>query len=238
MAKVIERPEDLAGIVRGLQSQGKIVVFTNGVFDLLHVGHVRSLRDARSRGDFLVVGVNTDESVEQFKGPGLPLNPLAERIEVLEAVSLIDYITTISDPTADNVLRILRPDLHAKGTDYTEETVPERATVIGYGGRVVIVGDPKTHSTTGLIRRIQSMAPRGSGGASGAVALQPKPEKPAKAAAGRGVAPARASARNVYTGRAKVRVKVASPAKKAPGARAGNKRARSRKVAKVAARRR
>ncbi|MBI1850497.1 MAG: adenylyltransferase/cytidyltransferase family protein [Planctomycetes bacterium] len=199
MAKIIENPKDLEGIVRGLQTQGKVVVFTNGVFDLLHVGHVRSLRDAKSRGDFLVVGVNTDESVKQFKDPNLPVNPLAERLEVLEQISMIDYITTIAEPTADSVLKILRPDLHAKGTDYTEATVPERATVLGYGGRVVIVGDPKAHSTSDIIRRIQGMASRR---ATPPIAPTPKTGEATKSHS------PRAHSSKVYAGKAKVKVKV------------------------------
>jgi D-glycero-beta-D-manno-heptose 1-phosphate adenylyltransferase len=206
MVKIVEKAEDLAGIVRGLQSQGKVIVFTNGVFDLLHVGHVRALRDAKSRGDFLVVGVNTDESVKSYKDPTLPVNPLAERLEVLEQLSMIDYLTTIPEPTADSVLKLLRPDLHAKGTDYTEESVPERATVLGYGGRVVIVGDPKSHSTSSIIRRIRESAPRRPSSASPA----PKAaDAPAKTHA------PRSQSSKVYPGKAKVKVEV-RPRKAAP----------------------
>jgi rfaE bifunctional protein nucleotidyltransferase chain/domain len=150
----VESREDLRQIVRGLQSQGKRTVFTNGVFDLLHVGHVRSLVDARSRGDFLVVAVNSDAAARSLKGAGLPIHPLKERIEVLCALECVDYVTVLDDATADDLLSYLRPSIHAKGTDYTPDTVPERETVLGYGGEIVIVGDPKDHSTTGLLDKI------------------------------------------------------------------------------------
>lgn len=150
----VESREDLRQIVRGLQSQGKRTVFTNGIFDLLHVGHVRSLVDARSRGDFLVVAVNSDAAARSLKGAGLPIHPLKERIEVLCALECVDYVTVLDDATADDLLTYLRPSIHAKGTDYTPDTVPERETVLGYGGEIVIVGDPKEHSTTSLLDKI------------------------------------------------------------------------------------
>jgi rfaE bifunctional protein nucleotidyltransferase chain/domain len=218
MAKIVERAEDLAGVIRGLQSQGKVVVFTNGVFDLLHVGHLRALKDAKSRGDFLVVGVNTDDSVKRFKDPNLPVNPLAERLEVLESLSMIDYLTPISDPTADNLLKVLRPDLHAKGTDYTEETVPERATVLAYGGRTIIVGDAKAHSTTDLIRKIQGMVPRKAGNSSSSgssASAKPQPKASVSKPSASRPSPSKVQSKNVYAGKARVRIKVA-PAKAAP----------------------
>ncbi len=222
MAKIIERAEDLAGILRGLQSQGKIIVFTNGAFDLLHVGHIRSLKDAKLRGDFLIVGVNTDESVKRYKDPSLPVHPLAERIEVLEALTMIDYITTIPEPTADAVLRTLRPDLLAKGTDYTEESVPERATVLGYGGRIIIVGDPKTHSTRDLIKKIQGMTTR-------TAAAKALPSPPVA----RATKPSRTTTsggKEIYVGKTRVRVKV-RPVKR-PHAAAARKPARRRVAAR------
>jgi rfaE bifunctional protein nucleotidyltransferase chain/domain len=128
---------------------------TNGGFDLLHVGHVRSLRDARSRGDALVVALNSDRSVCAYKGPGHPIHPETERAEVLCALACVDLVTIFDDPTVDRLLRLLRPDVHAKGTDYTKETVPERATAAELGIEVAIVGDPKDHSSRGLIERIR-----------------------------------------------------------------------------------
>ncbi len=138
----------LRHIISGLQAEGKTVVFTNGVFDLLHVGHVRALVDARSRGDCLVLGVNSDASVQALKDPDLPLVPEGERAEILCALSCVDYVTLFTDRSADGILLALKPDIHCKGTDYTEATVPERETVLSFGGRIAIVGDPKDHSST------------------------------------------------------------------------------------------
>lgn len=157
MGIFIEDREDLFLIIRGLKSQGKTVVFTNGAFDLLHVGHVRSLGDARSRGDYLVVAVNSDASVRKLKGTGLPVNNLKERVEVLCALTCVDYVTVFNETTADDILSYLKPSIHAKGTDYSEETVPERETVLGYGGQIAIVGDPKKHSTTKIIDKIRNL---------------------------------------------------------------------------------
>lgn len=154
MGVVIEHREDLRLIIKGLQSQGKSVVFTNGVFDLLHVGHIRSLIDARSRGDFLVIAVNSDASVRKLKGPQLPVIPWKERAELLTALECVDYVTVLEEHTADDLLEYLKPNVHAKGTDYTPETVPERETVLGYGGDIAIVGDPKKHSTTNILGRV------------------------------------------------------------------------------------
>ncbi len=161
MARFVEDREDLRQIVKGLQLQGKKVVFTNGVFDLLHVGHVRSLKDARSRGDYLVIAVNSDASARELKGEHLPVNPLKERIEVLSALACVNYITVIKERTADILLSMVRPNIHAKGTDYTVETVPERETVLSYGGSIAIVGDPKDHSTTTLLAKIGLLAKKG-----------------------------------------------------------------------------
>ena len=155
--------EELARIVRRLQAEGRTVVFTNGAFDLLHVGHVRALVDARSRGGALVVAVNSDLSVSAAKGPGRPLVPEAERVEILCALACVDYTTLFDDPKVDRLLLALKPDVHAKGTDYTEETVPERATVLSYGGRIAIVGDPKDHSTSAFRERLLAAARRRPG---------------------------------------------------------------------------
>jgi rfaE bifunctional protein nucleotidyltransferase chain/domain len=129
------------------RAAGQRVIFTSGCFDLLHVGHVRSLRAARELGDRLVVGLNSDASVRGLKGEGRPYFPARERAEVLAALSVVDWIVIVEDLTMDRVLGQLRPHIFAKGTDYTPATIPERATVLAYGGELAIVGDPKTRST-------------------------------------------------------------------------------------------
>jgi rfaE bifunctional protein nucleotidyltransferase chain/domain len=126
---------------------GQTVVFTSGCFDLLHVGHVRSLRAARALGDRLVIALNTDGSVRALKGDARPYFPQEERAEVLSALDMVDGIVLVEDVTMDRLLARFRPAVFAKGTDYTEQTIPERETVLGYGGRLAIVGDPKTRSS-------------------------------------------------------------------------------------------
>jgi rfaE bifunctional protein nucleotidyltransferase chain/domain len=136
--------------------QGKCVVFANGCFDILHAGHVRYLAGARALGDLLVVGVNSDRQVAGLKGPGRPIMPEAVRAEIVAALEAVDLVTIFDESTVEVLLLALKPDIHAKGTDYTEETVPEREVVRSYGGRVAIVGDPKDHSTSELIARLGS----------------------------------------------------------------------------------
>jgi rfaE bifunctional protein nucleotidyltransferase chain/domain len=146
--------EMLVPVVEGRRQAGEAVVFANGCFDVLHVGHIRYLQGARALGDFLVVGLNSDVSVRRLKGPGRPLMPENERAEILAALSCVDYLVIFNEPTAERLLRALRPDIHCKGSDYTEDNVPEREVVLSYGGRVAIVGDPKDHSTRDLIKEI------------------------------------------------------------------------------------
>jgi len=134
-------------------SPGMRIVLANGCFDLLHVGHVRYLSDARARGDFLVVALNTDASVSTLKGSGRPIMPLDERAEVVAALASVDRVTSFAEPTLEATLRALRPDVHAKGTDYTEGTVPETDVDRELGIEVAICGDPKEHSSTELIER-------------------------------------------------------------------------------------
>ena len=153
--KIVPEAKALAGILQGLRSQGKSVVLTNGVYDLLHVGHVRCLEDARARGDFLVVAVNSDESAEAIKGKGHPVVPVEERMEVLSALWFVDYVTTFDEPTADAVLELLKPDTYAKGTEYQGKALPEKDTLKQLGVKPVFVGDKKTHSTTKLIQKIK-----------------------------------------------------------------------------------
>ena len=147
--------EELARLVAEARRAGKRVVFTNGGFEILHVGHVRSLRDARSRGDLLVVAVNSDASIRKNKGKGRPVVPEAERVEVLCALDCVDLVTVFGDATVDALLRKVRPTVHDKGTDYTKETVPERATAAEIGAEIAIVGDPKDHATSDLLERIR-----------------------------------------------------------------------------------
>ncbi|MCH8820269.1 MAG: adenylyltransferase/cytidyltransferase family protein [Acidobacteria bacterium] len=137
-----------------MRSDGKTVVFANGCFDLIHVGHIRYLEAARALGDLLVLGLNGDESVKLLKGPGRPTMNQEERAEILAAMECVDYVVLFDDPTAERLLQKLQPDIHAKGTDYTEDTVPERETVLAYGGSVKIAGDPKDHSSKDLLKQI------------------------------------------------------------------------------------
>ncbi len=136
------------------RAQGKRIVLANGCFDLLHVGHVRYLRAARSLGDVLLVALNSDASVRRLKGPGRPLMPACERAELVGALAGVDAVLLFDDDRADAVIARLRPDIHAKGTDYDEQSVPERLAVQAVGGRVAIAGDPKTHATKDLIQTI------------------------------------------------------------------------------------
>jgi len=152
-ARVLDR-EQLTTRIEAARSSGARIVFANGCFDVLHVGHVRYLAGARELGDVLVVGINADEQVQRLKGPGRPVLPAAERAEIVASLESVTYVTIFDEPTVEQLLLTLKPDIHAKGTDYTEDTVPERAVVRSYGGRVAIVGDPKDHSTSAILTRI------------------------------------------------------------------------------------
>ncbi len=153
--KFIPSLDSAASVADNLRAAGKTLVFTNGCFDLLHVGHVRSLEDARSLGDYLFVGINSDRAVSALKGPGQPVHTETERAEVLSCLAAVDFVVVFDDATADAAILKIRPHVHAKGTDYTEETVPERETVLSYGGKVAIVGDPKNHSTKDILARLK-----------------------------------------------------------------------------------
>ena len=152
--------EALRPVVERLKQVGETIVFANGCFDLLHVGHIRYLEGARRLGDVLIVGLNSDDSVRQLKGLGRPLMPEGERAEILAAISFVDYIVIFDEPTVERLLLQIRPDIHCKGTDYTVDSVPEREVVLSYGGRIAIVGDPKDHSTRDLIREVLKKAGR------------------------------------------------------------------------------
>ncbi len=155
----IKSMQEMKGIASKARALKQKVVFANGCFDLLHAGHVRYLESARKLGDLLVVGVNSDASVAALKGKGRPLQPEEDRAEILASLECVDYVLPFDLPTVDDILRELRPDVHAKGTDYTPENVPERETVLAYGGHVAIAGDPKDHSTKDLIQEILNKFP-------------------------------------------------------------------------------
>ena len=148
--------EELKTIVAREKSAGRKVVFANGVFDILHVGHIRYLKGAKELGDILVVAVNSDSSVKAYKGEDRPHTPERERLEILSSLDMIDYMVLFSEPDVKRLLLELRPDIQAKGTDYTEDSVPERDVVASYGGRVAIVGDPKDHSSTEMIGKVRA----------------------------------------------------------------------------------
>ena len=154
-SRILDRQKLLSRIAEK-RAQGASVVLTNGCFDILHAGHVRYLRGARSLGDILVVAINSDAQVTRLKGPGRPIVREDERAEIVAALEDVDFVTIFDEPTVAQLLLQLRPDIHAKGTDYTSETVPERDIVRSYGGKVAIVGDPKDHSTSDLISSLQT----------------------------------------------------------------------------------
>jgi rfaE bifunctional protein nucleotidyltransferase chain/domain len=155
----LEAAERLADACR---AAGRRLVLANGCFDLLHVGHVRYLEDARRLGDCLIVGLNSDAAVRRLKGPGRPLVPAAERAELLGALRVVDAVVLFEDDTAAALVSRLKPDVHAKGTDYTAESVPEGAAVRAAGGRVAITGDAKAHATRDLIETIVTRFGRSS----------------------------------------------------------------------------
>jgi rfaE bifunctional protein nucleotidyltransferase chain/domain len=158
-AKVLTRDE-LRRRVEHWRNAGEPVILTNGCFDLLHVGHIRYLRAAKELGGRLVVAINSDESVRTLKGAGRPLMPDTERAEILAALEDVDAIVIFSEPDVRALIREIRPDVHAKGTDYTADSVPERDEVIACGGRVAIVGDPKDHSASSYIANLRGQKDR------------------------------------------------------------------------------
>jgi len=152
-SRILDR-KTLVARVQAARQGGARIVLANGCFDVLHVGHVRYLEGARALGDLLVVGINSDAQVAVLKGAGRPIMPEGERAETVASLEAVDLVTIFAEPTVEGLLLALKPDIHAKGTDYTEETVPERAAVLSYGGRVAIVGDEKEHSTSQMIDRL------------------------------------------------------------------------------------
>ena len=151
MSRILDRNRLIARVAIA-RKHGAHIVLANGCFDILHVGHIRYLEGAKALGEVLVVGVNSDEQVRAQKGEGRPFMPERERAEMIASIRAVDFVTIFHEPTIEQLLRSIRPDIHAKGTDYTEETVPERDVVRFYGGRVCIVGDPKDHSSTEMIK--------------------------------------------------------------------------------------
>lgn len=156
MKSKLRKLNELQTIVKTAKKCGKKVVFANGVFDILHVGHVRYLREARTFGDILIVAVNSDLSTKLIKGESRPFTSEGERIEILNELRCVDFIIIFDDKDVKRLLLELKPDIQVKGTDYTIDTVPEREIVIGYGGSVMIAGDEKTHSSTQIIEMIRN----------------------------------------------------------------------------------
>jgi len=146
---------DLLDALAAERSAGKTVAFANGCFDVLHVGHIRYLQDAARVADVLVAGVNGDDSVRVLKGEGRPLMPAEERAEIISAIRGVSYVIIFDEASPSRLLQALKPEFQCKGTDYTAESVPEAEMVKSYGGKVVIVGDPKDHSTTSLLRKMR-----------------------------------------------------------------------------------
>lgn len=154
-APILKR-ENLVEIIEEKRKKGAKIVFANGCFDLFHVGHIRYLSGAKALGDILIVALNSDEQVKKQKGGNRPFMPENERAEIISALKFVDFVTIFPEPTVTELLRAVKPDFHAKGTDYTVESVPEREIVMEYGGQTAIVGDPKDHSSTDLIQLVSS----------------------------------------------------------------------------------
>jgi rfaE bifunctional protein nucleotidyltransferase chain/domain len=154
---------ELAASVARDRTAGQTVAFANGCFDLLHVGHVRYLQGAAAEADRLVVAINDDLSVAGLKGEGRPILPASERAELVAALRGVDYVVVFPDANVERLLLLVKPDVHCKGTDYTVESVPERAVVAAYGGRTAIVGDPKTHATQAILARVARTKDQGPG---------------------------------------------------------------------------
>ncbi len=146
---------ELLRVANDERDRGKTIAFANGVFDVLHVGHVRYLQDASKEADVLIVAVNGDDSARTLKGEGRPVTNERERAELVSAIRGVSYVTIFHDSSPARLIAVLKPDVHCKGTDYTAETVPEREVVLSYGGRVAIVGDAKEHSTTAILRKLR-----------------------------------------------------------------------------------
>jgi len=154
--KKLYRLDQLKKILQVKRQEGKRIVLANGGFDLIHVGHIRYLKEAKKEGDLLIVAINSDSSIRKLKGPGRPILAEDERSEIISSFYFVDYIIIFNEDTVNNIIQTLKPDVHAKGSDYTKDTVPERDSVLGYGGEIAITGGPKVRSTSDLIRLIAS----------------------------------------------------------------------------------
>jgi len=151
----------LLEIIAKKKKKGKRIVLANGCFDLIHVGHIRYLKEAKAQGDVLVVALNSDSSVHGLKGEGRPILNEEERVEIISSFYFVDYITVFEEANVEKILLTLKPHVHAKGSDYTKETVPERETVLSYGGEIAITGGPKVKNTTEISRKI-GLKPEGN----------------------------------------------------------------------------
>jgi rfaE bifunctional protein nucleotidyltransferase chain/domain len=154
VSRIITDRAELQREAERLRRVGKTIVFANGAFDVIHVGHIRYLQGAKAEGDVLVVGVNSDQSIRKYKDPHRPLQPLTERMQIVAAFGCVDIVTCFDEPTCDAMLELIRPVVHAKGPDYTPESLPEYATLQRLGIRLANVGGPKNHSSTELIERL------------------------------------------------------------------------------------
>jgi len=152
--KKLHTLDQLKKILQIKRQEGKRIVLANGGFDLFHVGHIRYLKEAKKEGDILLVAINNDSSIRKLKGHGRPILSEDERSEIISSFYFVDYVIIFKESTVDNILQTLKPDVHAKGSDYTKETVPERATVLDYGGEIAITGGPKVRSTSDLFMLI------------------------------------------------------------------------------------
>jgi rfaE bifunctional protein nucleotidyltransferase chain/domain len=158
-SKIFLDPAQLLPRIDEARSRGSTIVFANGCFELLHVGHIRYLSAARALGDLLIVAVNTDESLGRIKPDRRPVNPDIERMEILAALTSVDYVIPLADRTPASLIEAFRPHVHAKGTDYTLDRIPEREVVERHGGRVVLVGGPKCRSTGEMLRAVRAWQP-------------------------------------------------------------------------------
>jgi len=157
MRSKIKTLTELKQIVDKLKRQGKKIVFTNGCFDLLHIGHVRYLQEAKNLGDVLIVAVNSDDSVKKIKGEGRPIIPAEERSEVIAALECVDYVVIFHETLPNRVIETLKPDVHVKGGDYSVDELPEAKIVKSYGGKVIILRKVEGRSTSEIIRRIKAL---------------------------------------------------------------------------------
>ena len=153
LERILTRAESTARLSRAARG-GRSLALANGCFDLLHVGHVRYLQASKRQADWLLVAVNSDESVRRLKGAGRPFQSEEDRAEIVASLACVDFVTLFPEATVVPLIEALEPDVHCKGTDYTEDSVPERDAVLKHGGRVAIVGDPKDHATSELIARL------------------------------------------------------------------------------------